>query len=117
MINPSHASVKVMRSHDYCHFEVVLGFDQLATLEEVDALRKSAARLADKAVEQYKKAKSAAEYRGNISDEYDLRRALEIPEGERSPRQKAIVKYHNDAAFRARFDYDYEDEWSQPEDE
>jgi hypothetical protein len=47
-------SVKVMRSHDYCHFEVVLTSSEANTPQLVDELRKTAARLADKAVEQYK---------------------------------------------------------------
>lgn len=51
------ASVKVMRSHDYCHFEVSLTSSEANKPEEVDALRKVAARLTDKAVRQYQIAK------------------------------------------------------------
>ena len=54
------ASVKVMRSHDYCHFEVCLSSSSANTLELVDELRKQAARLADKAVKQYQQSKRAA---------------------------------------------------------
>jgi hypothetical protein len=63
-ITISVASVKVMRSHDYCHFEVALSAtidDGLERPVQVDELRKTAARLADKAVEQYKVAKLNAE--------------------------------------------------------
>lgn len=80
----THASVKVMRSHDYCHFEVSLGYDAPATLEQIDALRKEAARLADKAVEQYKIAKRAASLLSDIAEKWRL--------------------------DRARFNYDYEDD-------
>jgi hypothetical protein len=110
----THSTVKVMRSHDYCHFEVSLGYGGCATLEEIDALRKEAARLADKAVAQYKTAKRAAELQSQISEKWRLTQALETPENERSPAQKAVIKYHQDAAFRARFDYDYQDDWNEP---
>lgn len=110
----THSTVKVMRSHDYCHFEVSLGYGGCATLEEIDALRKEAARLADKAVEQYKTAKHAESLRSNISDKWRLKISLETPENERTPEEKAIIKYHQDAAFRARWDYDYQDDWHEP---
>jgi hypothetical protein len=47
------ASVKVMRSYDYCHFEVCLSLDKEMTLGEINNMRKDAARLADEAVRQY----------------------------------------------------------------
>lgn len=47
-------TVRIMRSYDYNHFEVSLTAD-IATKEEVEALRAEVARLADKAVEDYKK--------------------------------------------------------------
>ena len=52
------ASVKVMRSFDYCHFEICLTMNEegaFYSTEAVDNLRKEAMRLADKTVEQYKK--------------------------------------------------------------
>jgi len=51
------ASVKVMRSYDYCHFEVSLSSDQDMTLDEVNEMRKQAAVLVDEAVRQYQIAK------------------------------------------------------------
>ncbi len=59
---PIIASVKVMRSYDYCHFEVALS-TQCSTMGGIDDLRKDAARLVDKAVAQYITAKEAAEVR------------------------------------------------------
>jgi hypothetical protein len=111
------ASVKVMRSYDYCHFEVTLGTIEPVSVEQVDALRKEAARLADKAVEQYKVAKHAAALRSELGESWRLSRATQTPENERSPDEKAVIKYHQDAAFRARFDYNYDDNWTEPEDE
>jgi len=112
------ASVKVMRSHDYCHFEVCLS-TSLHGLENgpatVDALRKEAARLADKAVAQYKIAKDADYVRESMrQNKYGLDRAKDTPEAERSPEQKALIKYHEDAAFASQFDYDYDDGWQEP---
>lgn len=51
-----NATVKVMRSYDYCHFEISLS-DDCADLDAVNELRKQAAILADEAVRQYKIAK------------------------------------------------------------
>ncbi len=124
-MNPpiNSASVKVMRSHDYCHFEIVLGCGHDAngnpiplTNGMVDDLRKCAARLADKAVEQYCVAKSAKERRDSIQQKWRLEQAIKTPEENRTPEEKAIVKYSQDANFAARFDYDYEDDYEDTED-
>lgn len=107
------ASVKVMRSHDYCHFEVCLSSNDATTPQMVDELRKQAARLADKAVEQYRVAKAASARRDRIKEAWRLTSAKQTPEDQRSPYEKAIIKYHADADFAARFDYDYEDNYGQ----
>jgi hypothetical protein len=116
------ASVKVMRSHDYCHFEVALGATlpegQIFTIDGVDKMRKVAARLADKAVEQYKIAKSNFETleRERREWEWEARRLEAIkekPEHERTPEEAAALKAHGDHLFRAR--YDYEDDWHDDE--
>jgi len=104
------ASVKVMRSYDYCHFEVTLGTDEDMTLEEVDDMRKSAQRLADKAVKQYAIAKNMA---SNQSYEHgELERQVRVikenyPQSEWTPEQQAKVKALADFRF-----YDYQDDWS-----
>lgn len=116
----SNASVKVMRSHDYCHFEVCLGCDQPVSAKAVDDMRKEAARLADKAVAQYKISKRAAEeyFRESENYEYDTRRAKIIedkPETERTVDEKAFLKAFEDREFHAsRYDYDYEDGYDPP---
>lgn len=113
------ASVKVMRSFDYCHFEVCLS----TTLEDkpwiqgepkpgvdtVDELRKMAARLADKAVEQYKIAKRAAGRCVALPENISAIRRIEP--GDRTVKQQAELKAHDDAAFRSR--YDYQDDWDE----
>jgi hypothetical protein len=116
------ASVKVMRSYDYCHFEVCLGNDDDMTLEQIDAMRKEAMRLADKAVEQYKVAK---EDRSSIDGvEYRIERlAFEAnqikakPESEWTPEEKAKVKRYENAVhwLNKRARYDYEDDYDMPE--
>lgn len=105
-----NASVKVMRSYDYCHFEVSLSGD-CESLVEVDQMRKNAARLADKAVEQYKVARNNAE-----QIEYDKSEIAAIerkPESERSPEEVAILKARSDEAYWKNREYDYQDEWEE----
>jgi hypothetical protein len=109
-------SVKVMRSYDYCHFEVCLSASDLTSPEEIDELRKTAARLADKAVTQYQIAKRNAELamrdKSNLeSIRYRHRDILEKPEGERTPEETAIVKAIEDRAHFNRPCYDYEDDF------
>ena len=120
-MNPpiTNASVRVLRSHDYCHFEVCLSTDQDACVmsaEAVDDLRKTAARLADKAVEQYKIAKNNAQ---RILDQsYGFQRvkaladeARKIPESDRTPEHKANIKALEDFVHHQK--YDYEDSWEE----
>jgi len=111
------ASVKVMRSFDYCHFEICLGVDGGSfSPDDVDEVRKEAARLADKAVEQYKIAKAAAEAREEAFRDYQYakRRAdriREVAESDRSESEKADLKAFEDKEWNARrFDYGYEDD-------
>lgn len=123
------ASVKVMRSHDYCHFEVSLSTEHISLSSDgvsgdvlplspglVDDLRKTAARLADKAVEQYKVAKENAQRAEG--DDYqlsnllrDAERISKIPDSERTPHQKAVLKAIQDREHFFRTRYDYEDDW------
>lgn len=122
-MNITTCSVRVMRSYDYSHFEIVMG----ATLEDgddsifcTDELRKRAMRLADKAVEQYKIAKTNAEAierdesnRGHRMRE--IERIAETPETDRTPEQQAKLKAWNDRIHKQnrRPRYDYEDDWSE----
>ncbi len=117
---PITASVKVMRSHDYCHFEVCLTADGIASIEGVDNLRKTAARLADKAVRQYQVAKASMQRQlsNARSIAYIVEEAKEIEamaETERSPDQQATLKAWKDHVFESNRRYDYEDDWQEDE--
>lgn len=118
------ASVKVMRSYDYCHFEICLGSEEIDPYSDdehaiaaVDKMRKEAMRLADKAVSQYQIAKRTREYPITNEWEYNQlqKQAEEIkknfPESEQTPEQKAILKEYEDMTFRINIKYDYEDDW------
>lgn len=116
-------SVRVMRSFDYSHFEICTS----ATLDEgdnsqwcTDELRKQAARLADKAVEQYKIAKANfARLRSESSErtwEGERVKSLkEKPETDRTPEEQARIKEWDDTVWAASRRFDYEDEWDDDE--
>lgn len=117
-LNIDIASVKVMRSHDYCHFEVSLAAnldcppDSPEWFQLVDNMRKNAARLADKAVDQYKIAKAAHQQEESSMQhlQWEAEQAERTPESERSSEQKAAIKALADARFAQRH-YDYQDDW------
>jgi hypothetical protein len=109
--------VKIMLSYDYSHFEVALSSDDELDAKGVNALRKKAQRLADEAVRQYKQAKLIAEKRSQAAGEkrYFLQQVSDIeakPEGDRTVREMAILKQHDDENWEAQFEweYDYEDD-------
>jgi hypothetical protein len=114
------ASAKVMRSYDYCHFEITLGSDELMNLDQVDDLRKHAAVLVDEAVRQYKKAKnresncyyleSEKKSHGNLYSE--LKNKLDKGE-ELTPEEVAALRMYEDDLFWSQFDetYDYYGEY------
>jgi len=104
------ASIKIMLSYDYCHFEICLGHN-VESIAEADALRKDAQRLADKAVHQYKTAKSEAMNMCYNGKKQELERQVKIirenfPQSEWTPEQKATVKALADFEY-----YDYQDDW------
>lgn len=127
-MNITNASVRVLRSHDYCHFEVSLSTAATPlpgcetampiSLLDVDNLRKEAARLADKAVEQYKIAKQCAGRALNTTDEALTRlrmlaeTILQTDEDQRTVEEKAILKAVQDRSYAMRR-YDYQDDWEQ----
>lgn len=106
------ASVKVMRSYDYCHFEVSLGTTEEINLVDVNKLRIEAAKLADHAVEQYKNKKAAESKVSSMAwEREDLRQKVKVikenfPQSEWTPEQKAVVKKLDDLNFAAQFEYD-----------
>jgi hypothetical protein len=109
------ASVKVMRSYDYCHFEVAMAIENDNGLlpNDIDSARKEAMRLADKAVEQYKIAKSCAAkrqegayYMKNFEEE--CKRIKAKDPNDRTIGEVAKLKQHEDENWQAQFDYDYD---------
>jgi hypothetical protein len=109
------ASVKVMLSYDYSHFEasMVVENDNGLTVEEIDSARKKCQRLADNEVGQYKKAKEMAANRTN--GEYRMRsfeqECLAIQkkdEQDRTIKELAMLKQYNDESWREQFSYDYD---------
>jgi len=106
------ASVKIMLSFDYCHFEVCKSTDEPVTDKEINEMRKDVQRLADEAVRQYKLAKEYAEKREKSfwQLEAECMAITAIPEGERTPAQKAKMKQYKDEVWRSQFLYDYDDE-------
>jgi hypothetical protein len=111
------ASVKVMLSYDYSHFEVALSSDEETDDKGVNELRKKAQRLADEAVRQYKRAKEAAANReqGKYQRQMFENQIADIkkkPEGERTINDLALLKQREDENWEAQFenDYDYDDD-------
>ena len=113
-----NVSAKIMLSYDYNHFEMTLS-DDCETMKDADALRIKAQRLADRAVEQYKKAKDIASKRiarrdERLKVEKEVGELLKIPESERTPTQKGTIKALEDTEYWEAYDWRYEDdEWDE----
>jgi hypothetical protein len=110
-------SVRVMLSYDYSHFEVCLGVPDDATLKDVNEARKSAQRLCDEAVRQYKVAKEMMSKAAGLESEREylesiVESANEKPESEWTPREKAASQKLLDAAYweSSKYLYDYDDD-------
>jgi hypothetical protein len=114
-----NASVKVMLSYDYSHFEASMSLenDNGLTMTDIDNARKSCQRLADKAVGQYKTAKEKAQARQNGKFEMEnfvsqCKRISIKPEGDRTVNEIAMLKQYEQEQWQDQFnnDYDYEDD-------
>ena len=111
------ASVSIMRSYDYSHFEVSLSNDDEMSLYEIDEMRKEAIRLVDKAVNQYKTARERERMKNNGQsyDYKELERRVKVinesvPRSEWTPEQIATVKELADFDYALEHDYDYDNE-------
>lgn len=113
------ASVKVMLSYDYSHFEssMTLESDIGVTKNEMDEARKDCQRLCDKAISQYKKMKELAGKRTDgvyqmANFEVECRKIEGKNEEDRTIKELAMLKEYKDQKWRDKFlyDYDYEDE-------
>ena len=102
------ASVKVMRSYDYCHFEVSLSSDEEMSLKEINEMRKDAARLTDEAVRQYKIAKEKLSDNWKFSRQETLKQADAIRKKDIcdwTPEDKAVIKLISDKNWDEQWDY------------
>lgn len=108
------ASVKIMLSYDYCHFEICKSTDDNLSDKEINDLRKDCQRLADEAVRQYKISKDKSCINLKYDKEKFLKEIKEIelkPEGERTVNELAKLKAYSDNKWEEQFrPYDYEDD-------
>jgi hypothetical protein len=109
------ASVKVMLSYDYCHFEASMQIENEDGLQlsEIDEARKNCNRLANKAVDQYRIYKEIAMKRSNC--EYDkgyfeqqCKLIFAKKEGDRTIKEIAMLKQYQDEDWQKQFDYNYD---------
>lgn len=108
------ASVKVMLSYDYSHFEASMSLenDKGLSLIDIDEARKNCQRLADKAVGQYKTAKSMASKRTDgqyqlANFETECKKIMSKPEQDRTLKEIGMLKQYQDENWRDQFDYGY----------
>lgn len=112
------ATVRVMRSYDYCHFEVVLSSDEEMDMDQVNELRKKAALLVDEGVRQYIIAKKKENDRNRR--DWEIRESLkrleiakQKSESELTIEETALLRADADKSFWENVhkdDYYYEDE-------
>lgn len=115
------ASVKVMLSHDYSHFEASMSLENEngVTKDEMNAARKDCQRLATKAIDQYKIYKSMAAKRSDgqfkISlFETECKKIAAKDEHDRTLKEIAMLKQYQDENWQEQFkyNYDYEDDYN-----
>lgn len=113
------ASVKVMQSYNYSHFEAAMSLedDKGLTLHDIDAARKNCQRLTDKAIKQYQTAKDMAAKRSDgvyqmQNFELECKRIAAKDEHDRTLKEIAMLKEYQDEKWRDKFErfYDYEDD-------
>lgn len=109
------ASVKVMLSYDYSHFEASMSLENNEGLEfkDIDNARKNCQRLADKAVKQYQTAKEFAAKRsdGKYQMENFAAQCKKIQakeEHDRTIKEIAMLKQYENENWQSQFDYDYD---------
>lgn len=110
-----NASVKVMLSYDYSHFEASMALenDNGIEINEIDNARKMCQRLADKAVSQYKTAKSQASLRSDgeykmQNFENECRKIKSKTEHDRTLKEIALLKQYENENWQAQFNYEYD---------
>jgi hypothetical protein len=117
------ASVKVMLSYDYSHFETSMSIENESglSMKDIDEARKNCQRLCDKAVYQYKTHKANAAQRSDgkykmASFEEECKRIQKKDEHDRTLKEIAMLKQYEQENWQAQFDYeyDYEDDENYP---
>jgi hypothetical protein len=126
MSKTTQATVRILISHDYCHFEISKtiqgddvsnGFQNDLTQKDIDDARKDCQRLADKAVGQYKKAKAEASNKlayssERVNLEREVREIKLKDEKEWSHLDKAKVKALEDYNQDWRYDYTDDEDYT-----
>lgn len=109
------ASVKVMQSYNYCHFEASMTLENESglTAHNIDAARKDCQRLTDKAVKQYQKAKEMAAKRNDGQYQMEnfrseCERIKKKDEHDRTLKEIAMLNQYEDENWQSQFDYDYD---------
>jgi len=109
------ASVKVMLSYDYSHFEASMSLENEngISINEIDSARKKCQRLADKAVEQYRIAKEKVQNRSNAkydSERFEnaCQRIADKNECDRTIKEIAMFKQFRDEDWQSQFTYPYD---------
>lgn len=118
------ASVKVMLSYDYSHFEASMSLenDSGLSMKEINEARKNCQRLCDNAVRQYKVYKQAASNRQDgqfkmSMFENECKKIAAKDEHDRTLKEIAMLKQYENENWQAQFQYDYdydddEDYWN-----
>lgn len=111
------ASVKIMLSYDFCHFEISKSTDEDISDKQINEMRKDCQRLTDEAVRQYKIAKDNAAKR--VDGEMKIRNfeseCLIIKrksEQDRTLKEIGMLKEYEDENWKQKFitRWDYEDD-------
>lgn len=110
------ASVKVMLSYNYNHFEASLNLENEngLTMTEVDEARKQCQRLCDKAVIQYQKAKNHEANRARNEME---KRQLEREVADIKSRDTSTWTVTDKAKVKALADHNWDLKWDYDDDE
>lgn len=98
------ATVRVMRSYDYNHFECTLSDDRDLSLEDINKLREQCAHLVDAAVIDFRVSKAINSFRAlshdKVMEKINVIANIKLkPKGEWSAAEAALIKAAEDDAF------------------
>lgn len=105
------ATTRIMRSCDYCHFEVSLQSDQPITPDGIDSMRNVTALLVDRGVQKYIKMKEfySKKQQTDYMNKDFIRKVDDIkdllaadPDAKLTPEQAAIWRSYEDEEFMKR---------------